>query len=335
MQHIEILNKNLKQLDSVYLVYGEDRYLIEEFIESFTDKFASKELKDFNLNIMEEDDQLATRLINSVKTLPFMAEKRIVIVYTNDLFKKKIKDIEIIYNLLADFPESTILLFVSYQKPKKSLKIFKEIKKIGKILKFEALKYKKLDDWIANKISSYGYKIENSAITLLEEAFNSDLQRLDSEINKIITFMGDNKFITTSDIEEIISKDWLIQDNIGFDFVDAIGRKNTSLALKLLSDIMQEGTDAKQILGMIARQIRLMLQSKLLSNEGLTVDQIAKRLNQHPYPIKKCLQQSHNFSVESLELALEKLFEADCRLVSGSDKNLEMELLVIKLKEAI
>ncbi|PRX28359.1 DNA polymerase III delta subunit [Orenia metallireducens] len=335
MQHTEILNKNLDQLDSVYLIYGEDRYLIEEFIEGFTDKFASKELKDFNLNIIEEDEQLVNSLINSVKTLPFMTEKRIVIVYTYDLFKKKVKDAEIIYNLLADFPESTILLFVSYQQPKKSLKIFKEVKKVGKVLKFEALKYKKLDDWIANKIKSYGYQIENSAITLLEEAFNNDLQRLDSEINKIITFMGADKFITTSHIEGIISKDWLIEDNIVFDFVDAIGRKNTSLALKLLSDIMQQGTDAKQILGMIARQIRLMLQSKLLSNERLTVDQIAKRLNQHPYPIKKCLQQSHNFSVDSLELALEKLFETDCRLVTGSDKNLEMELLVIRLKEAI
>ncbi|OCL25235.1 DNA polymerase III subunit delta [Orenia metallireducens] len=335
MQHIDILKKKLNQLDSVYLIYGEDRYLIEEFIEGFIDKFASKELKDFNLNIIEEDDQLVARLINSVKTLPFMAEKRIVIVYTYDLFKKKIKDVEIIHDLLADFPESTILLFVSYQKPKKGLRIFKEVKKIGQILKFEALKYKKLDDWIANQINSYGYQIENSAITLLEEAFNNDLQRLDSEINKIITFMGDNKFISTSDIEEIISKDWLIQDNIVFDFVDAIGQKDTSLALRLLSDIMQEGMDAKQILGMIARQIRLMLQSKLLSNEGLTVKQIAKRLNQHPYPIQKCLQQSNNFSIESLELALEKLFETDCRLVTGSDKNLEMELLVIKLKEAI
>ncbi|TDX51083.1 DNA polymerase III subunit delta [Orenia marismortui] len=335
MQHIDILKKKIKQLDSIYLIHGDDRYLIDEFISKFIDTFASKDLRDFNLNIMEEDGDLASKLINSVKTLPFMSEKRIVVVYTYDLFAKKVKDIDLIYNLIDDFPESTILLFVSYNKPKRSLKVYKRIKKKGEILKFESLKYKKLDNWVEKKIESYGYKIEKKAIMLLEEAFNNDLQRLDSEINKVITFTGEDRLITKDDVQAVISKDWLVKENIIFDFVDAIGQKNTSLALKLLADILQEGAEAKQILGMIARQIRLMLRSKLLARDGYTVDQIAKKLNQHPYPIKKCLKQSHNFSIESLEMALEKLFESDCRLVTGSDQKLEMELLVINLKEAI
>ena len=133
----------------------------------------------------------------------------------------------------------------------------------------------------------------------------------------------------------MISKDWIVKENIIFDFVDEIGRNNAAKALQLLDDILSEGTTPKQIIGMIARQIRLMLQTKLLSKEGLTVKQIAKRLKQHPYPIEKCLKQSKNFSVNSLEKGLEKLLESDYKLVTSNNDRLELELLVIELKETI
>ncbi len=335
MQYQKILKKNIDELSSIYLLHGEDTYLMDEFIKKFLDNFAEQKLKDFNLNIIEEDENLVNKLLNSAKTLPFMAEKRIIVVKSYDLFRKKFKDSNLILNLIEDFPESTIVLFVSYKKPKKNLKIYKRIKKSGEVLNFSALKYKKLDDWIAKQFKTRDYQINRSAIKLLEEAFNNNLQRLTSEIDKIITFVGEKKEVSKNDVKLIISKDWLIKETILFDFVDAIGQRKTDLALKLLESMMEEGRDAKQILGMIARQIRLMLQSKVLAEEGMRAEAIAKRLKQHPYPIKKCLRQSHNFSIESLELALEKLFESDCRLVTGSDQKLEMEFLVIELKEVI
>ncbi|WP_027338637.1 DNA polymerase III subunit delta [Halonatronum saccharophilum] len=331
MQYDGILKNNIEDLSSIYLIYGDDKYLIDEFIDKFVEKFVSEDFKDFNLNFLEENDSLVTTLINAVKTLPFMAPKRIVVVKTYDLFSKKPKDGEQLYKLIGDFPDSTILLLLSYNKPNKRLKLFKEIKKSGEILKFEGLKYKKLDQWIENKVRDLGWDIDKRGVKLLEEAFNNDLLTLDSELNKVMAFVGEKKFITKEDIEMVISKDWLIKENIIFDFVDAIGKRDTSMALNLLSDILREGSDPKQILGMIARQIRLMLQSKLLSNKGFSAEQISKKLKQHIYPIKKCLRQSNNFSIEALERALERIFEADCNLVTGAERELEMELLVIGL----
>lgn len=117
--------------------------------------------------------------------------------------------------------------------------------------------------------------------------------------------------------------------------MDAIGHQDTSLALELLTNILEEGTEPKQILGMVARQIRLMLQTKLLSRQGLRIKEIASELNQHPYPVEKCLKQSRNFTISALEEALEKLAEADYKLVTGADQELELELLVVNLQEAI
>ncbi|MFO7819326.1 MAG: DNA polymerase III subunit delta [Halanaerobacter sp.] len=335
MGYKQVLREETANLDSLYLLHGSDDYQIEKFIEKFIEQHCPEECKDFNLDRLTENDNSMSQLFNSIETLPFMVEKRIVIFHAYDLLAQKTGLDERMIDLISDLPETTVLLLVSHKSTDKRLKVYKRIKEEGEILEFKALKYKKLDQWIKKQVQREDYKITNRAVKLLEEAFNNNLQRLKSEIEKVIIFANETDLITKELVEEVISKDWLVKENIIFDFVDEIGRNNTSQALNLLFDILNEGTTPKQIIGMIARQIRLMLQSKLLSKEGLTVDQIAGRLKQHPYPIEKCLKQSQNFSVESLERALEKLLDADYNLVTGNDDHLELELLVVELKETI
>ena len=335
MDYKKVLKADMQELNSLYLLHGSDDYQIDKFVEKFIERHCAKEFKDFNLDVLTEDDNSMVQLFNSVETLPFMVEKRVVIFHAYELLSGKTGMDEKLFDLISDVPETTVLLLVSHKKTDKRLKLYKEIKKQGEIIKFESLKYKKLDMWIKKQVQREDYKITNRAVKLLEEAFNNNLQRLKSELEKIIIFADDTDLITKDIVEKVISKDWLVKENIIFDFVDEIGRNNTSKALNLLFDILNEGTTPKQIIGMIARQLRLMLQSKLLSKEGLTIDQIAGRLKQHPYPVEKCLKQSKNFSIENLEKALEKLLDADYNLVTGNDDQLELELLVVELKETI
>jgi DNA polymerase-3 subunit delta len=142
---------------------------------------------------------------------------------------------------------------------------------------------------------------------------------------------ADKQLIKYSDIKNIISKDRLLKENVIFDFVDAIGKQNNSQALTLLNEMIVDGHSEVGLLMMIARQIRLILQSKVLYKEGKSADQIAKRLKQHPYPIKKCIRQGRNFTISQLESILEILLEVNVNLVTGQDKELELELLIIRL----
>ncbi|MCK8816859.1 DNA polymerase III subunit delta [Natroniella sulfidigena] len=331
----QILQKDLNQLAPVYLVYG-DNYLIKEFSEQFISTFVNQEMKDFGCDLITEtSEDFIYKIINSTQVMPFMSDKRIVVVHTTNLFSKKMDRSESLIELLDDFPKTTRLLFVSFKKPDKRLKLYKKVASIGEALEFKELKYKRLDDWIKNKVRAEGLTISFQAIKLLESTFNNDLQRLDTELEKIITFVGptSKKEINKQDVAKVISKDQLLKENAIFDFVDAIGKKKNSQALNLLNQIMIDGGSSKQILGMIARQIRLMLQTKSLYRKNLTVKQIARKLNQHPYPIEKCLKQSKNFSMDSLEEGLEELHQTDINLVSKSNPELEMELLVLKLSQ--
>ncbi len=335
MQHEEVFKKNLTDLNSIYLAYGEDDYLLEEFVNKFKSTFIEDQLNNFNFSIIKDTNNLVGDIINAVETLPFMADRRVVIIHSYDLFNSKVDNIDQLASTLADFPDTTVALFVSHKQPDKRMKLYQRMKKYGKLLEFNSPQYQQLDDWVTNRARQEGKNITSGAVKLLEEAFSNDLQRLGNELEKAIIFAGEKDTITREDVEKIISQDWLVADNVIFDFVDAIGRKNISRALELLTDILQEGSDPKQILGMIARQVRLMMQTKLLARKGWSAKKIANKLNQHPYPIKKCLKQSKNFTVEALEKAMERLAEADYKLVTGADQEFELELLVIDLKETV
>ncbi|MBM7623134.1 DNA polymerase III subunit delta [Sporohalobacter salinus] len=338
MQYEDILQQNITELNNVYLLIGDEEYLMKEFIERFIKEFVDEKFKDFNFDMIDDkDSDFLTKLSNSIKQLPFMADRRITILNGTRLFTNQLKKAESegLKNLLDDFAETSILLVKTTNQPDKRRKLYKTFKKTGRVLEFENLKYKVLDKWIEKKAEELGNKIDPKAVKLLEKMFNNNLQRLDSELEKISTYLGQQEVMTLEKVRQVISKDRLLKENIIFDFVDAIGKQNSEKALHLLKQMIDNGQSEIGLLMMVVRQIRLILQSKELYRQGKSPKQIANRLNQHPYPIKKCIKQSKNFSVAELEDMLERLLDSNIKLVTGEDKELELELLILELGQIV
>ena len=327
----KILNSNLEELANIYLLNG-DEYLLNNFLTKFKNNFFQKENQNFDFEEFEEknSDDFIDKLINSISLLPFQNKKRIVITYLESISQKSpiIQNIE---KIAEKIPNSTILILISYDKINKQRKYIKKMLTVVEFLKFEKLQYKNLDRWIKEKVNKNNKKITNNAINLLEASFNNNLQRLNSELNKIITFLNDKNMINKTEVKKIISNDIYLKENVIFDFVDAIGEKNNSKAMTLLNEILQENANVKRLLIMIERQFRLLLQIKFLHSKGYNANKIANIINEHPYPVKKCLKQINNFSISSLKQAFSILHKTDINLVSKGQQELEMELLVLKL----
>ncbi|MCK8825207.1 DNA polymerase III subunit delta [Fuchsiella alkaliacetigena] len=333
----DILTKELKELNNIYLLFGEEKLLINEFIDKFIDKFVAEQSKDFNLSFINDNnkEEFISQLINSVNQLPFNAEKRIIIVESSRAFSQQFRkeEKEKLEYLLADFPDTSIMLFKTQRSPDKRTKLYKLFKEKGEILEFTSLRSIKLNKWIKKRVAAADKKIDGQAIEFLKESFENDLQRLDMELNKLLTFIGQDDLITLAKAKAIISQDRLLAENIIFDFVDAIGTQNSSQALKLLNDMLAEGQSEIGLLMMITRQVRLMLQVKSLNRQGYSLKKMASRLQEHPYPVEKCLKQSRNFSTLELKKAMQLLFKTNLNLVTGGNKKLELELLIMQLKQ--
>ena len=337
MKAEDVLAKGLRELENIYLLFGEENLLINEFIDRFIDKFVAEQLKDFNLSFVNDSnkEEFISKLINSVNQLPFNAEKRVVVVDSSRVFSRQFRkeEKEKLEDLLADFPSTSIMLFKAQHGPDKRTKLYRLFKERGEILEFDSLRSTKLDKWIKKRVAAVDKKINSQAIEFLKESFGNDLQRLDIELDKLITFMGQDEEITLAKAKAVISQDRLLAENIIFDFVDAIGTQDSSQALKLLNDMLAEGQSEIGLLMMIVRQIRLMLQVKSLQRQGYSLKKMASRLQEHPYPVEKCLKQSRNFSTLELKKAMQLLFATNLNLVTGADKKLELELLIMKLKQ--
>ncbi|MFW5992390.1 MAG: hypothetical protein ACOCQN_04285, partial [Halanaerobiaceae bacterium] len=89
----KIFNKELDQLQSLYLFFSQENLLLQRTENKFIDRYAGEISKDFNITRIEDDrENLGKELHNKVNTLPVMASKRFVILRCDALFRKKTED---------------------------------------------------------------------------------------------------------------------------------------------------------------------------------------------------------------------------------------------------
>jgi DNA polymerase-3 subunit delta len=102
--------------------------------------------------------------------------------------------------------------------------------------------------------------------------------------------------------------------------------------MRVLHRMLEEGAEPLYLLAMLARQVRILIQVSELSKQRLPPQRIAKRIKQHPFVVKKGLQQSRNFSPDQLTAAHQCLVETDWKIKTGElEPGLALDILVVSL----
>lgn len=242
-------------------------------------------------------------------------------------------------------------------------KIVKVVSQVGRALNFSRPRplsnimrdptYKIVSD----ELEKYNKTISAEAFSELRNKTGNDLGQIFDELDKLITFVGDRKQIEKRDVEDVVAKTDF--EKI-FDLTRAVGQRSLPLALASLKSIMKKSDDPIMILSMLTRQIRFLLQTKLLFEKGLlkqdgtifnyndfqnrfvknlprelvSILPDSDKLNvlKQPYPLYIAIQQIKNFTVSELVKAMERLLEADIQIKSGTlTTELVIEMLVVDL----
>jgi DNA polymerase-3 subunit delta len=353
------LDKSLQRqvISPVYLFYGEELYIRDQILNRFKE-LIPVEVRDFNLDIVDARVTSVEAMLNMAVTLPFMAERRLVIVKNADYFKAKRKarkeNTEGKDTADADMPEeaekeektnniddsllsyignplvSTCLIFCANGIDRKR-KVFKAIEKNGQIVDFAPLKGRELNDWIDKKARNLGRIIESAAMAKLITALGNNLQQLNIELEKLACYTMTEK-ITVEDVDNMVSK--TVELSI-FDLVDAVGERNYQKAIKMAREMVFLGEPVIKILFMVARQARLLLKAKGLQVTGLNDRDVAAKMQIHPFVAQKCIKQARNFTLPELKAAMEKTLNTDYDIKSGrQEPKLALELLIIALCES-
>jgi len=326
-----------------YLFHGEDEY--RRSLQLATMKAKLGDPVTVALNTTELNGRRLTldELISVCDAMPFLAEKRLVIVYNlaarferkkgtaEDDAEQDPAFLEQFEEYVNSLPESTRLVLVEDGKIKDTNRIYKIVTKSdqGHLHEFAPLDPGELSRWIPEHVEEKGGRIERAAVNALAAFVGSDLRLLDQEIDKLLTYAGPERAVTEQDVRLLVS---YAQANI-FDMVDALGKRDTRRAMELMEQLLESGEHPLYLLRMIVRQFRILIQIKELLAKGTPVKDIQGLLRLHPYVVKKTTGQAANFSILQLEVIFKQLHEVDAAVKSGEmEPALALNLFVTEVR---
>ena len=340
-----------KQLKRVYLLFGKEMYLKDVIISEIKEKYLDSSFETLNYIHIDGKKTTDDEIINACETLPFMSEKKIVVVEDLDIFKSKSKDesgereekqVEELDKYILNMNESTCLIFIcKEEKIDSRKKVVKNIKKSGLIVELDKLKGDELERWVSNQFKEHGKKILKNDIlyfltlsSYLEKSTNKTLYDLENEINKIISYIGIRQEVSKEDIDSISSKS--LENDI-FKLVDFIGQKNTAMAISIFNEMIIGGEPIQKIMYMIVRQVRLLFMTKLLHEKGYSIGTIGQKINvYHNFIVQKLINQGRNFTTEELLNGLKKCVSTDENIKTGKiDGKLGMEVFIVEFSQKL
>ncbi|MBN1366800.1 MAG: DNA polymerase III subunit delta [Dehalococcoidales bacterium] len=327
----------------LYILYGLDNYTLHQELESIKKSVGNDIAAGTNIMEIEGEKVSLTDLKIACETVPFLAEKRLVILYgLLERFETKArpatvkkssrntdrnKDWQQMVECLNNLPETTVLVLVDTAITGRN-PLLKELSGKAQVKTFPLLKRAELAAWIQKRVAQSGGKISMPSVALMAKLVGNDLWAMANEIDKL-TLYANGKFIEEKDIKATVSH---AQETSVFAMVDAILENSSGLAEELLQQLMERGATPTYLLWMLHRQIRFIVLSKeLLARKKSKLD-IQTILGLSDYPLQKTLEQAGKYSIPRLKQFYEKLLDTDMAIKTGKyDGELALNILVVEL----
>jgi DNA polymerase III subunit delta len=297
-----------------YIFHGDNEHAQRETLADMQSKMGDPAMLSLNTTQFEANVSLA-QLRQACDAMPFLADKRLVIVY--NLLSGKADYVKELADYLPQMPETTRLFFLESSKLSAAHKLVKlaESSDRGYVGLFERPQGAQLERWARQRVESKGGKISPRALNALVINVGNDLQLLDNEIEKLVLYrMTDGQPIELEDVALLCPH--LAEANI-FELVDALGQMNGRAAARILQQKINEGAEPFGLFAMFIRQFRLLIQVKELVDMGEKPPGIAKTLRLHNFVAGKLHQQCQRFSMSQLEQIYAHLLEIDVGIKTG------------------
>lgn len=322
---MEQLIKDIKQesYKNVYLLCGEEAYLRNQYKKKLREALLPAD-DTMNCSVYEGKDLNVRALIDMAETMPFLAERRVLMVENSGFFKNKCEELA---DYIADIPETTVLIFAETEVDKRG-RLYKEVKKHGRITEFGVQKEDTLMKWVLGILKKEGKNITRDTMQLFLSKTGSDMQLIKNELDKLCAYTDGRDVITSDDVNEVCVTQ---TTNRVFEMVEKIAEGNRQRALALYEDLLALKEPPMRILFLIARHFHQLYLLKRLSKEGLPSSEIAKQAGIVPFAMKKYEAQAPSFTEEELRAAVEECVESEEAVKTGAmNDRMSVELLIMK-----
>lgn len=321
----------------IYFFYGDEEFNISNEVKKFKNKldkaFIEMSYKYFN-NPKFPD------LVAVLKTQPMMFGKMLIEINCLSYLSGKSEDknfddkqIVQITEALDNCSENLDIIFTaqlppdSQKKIDKRKKFFKLLSKYNakEFLQIPSYKTAELEGWIKQQAKSKDLTLSGDVVSQILLQVGSNLRILDSELEKLKVYSGDNK-VTIPMIKEIC-----VTNEDLFTFADYLITENKQKALEEYHKLLTK-KHPLEILSVLHTLLHGKIQIKANSIK-YSPDEIAKIINMHPYRVKLEVQKLKNISLKNLVKLKQNITAAEYRIKSGqalSDVDREVEFAILQ-----
>jgi DNA polymerase-3 subunit delta len=326
------LDKHLAtgNLAAAYILHGDQDLLREIALDKIRQAALGESANEFNLERFDGERSTPDSLVMAANTLPLLGltgGRRVLIVKRAKRLVEG-EEAEPLIAYLKDPSPQTVLVMELEASPDGRRKAWKEIANHATLVECALLKEWQIGEWIAEQASHLGVSLGREEVRYLVGEFGSDLRRQLGELEKISLYAGREK-LSVEELGALLGRG---KAQSIFRFTDAFASRQTSVALKQLGRLLEEGEPPLRVLALLDRVLGQLLVAKELRGRGGRAQRLAQVLRIPPRAAENIARWSEAFDDEDLLDAVRGLARCDRQLkTSGMPASLILEGFVLSV----
>jgi len=249
-------------------------------------------------------------IIDLANTFPMLGQKRFV--QYRGVGKTKDKDqARWLAYLESPSPHTTLLVYT--QKLDKRTKFAKTLAKKGAIAELLPPKPRELPSWVDRLSRRHKITLTPMAQQTLIDSIGADLALLDGNLEKLSIYLHPETKANEKHVQELVLQ--TAGDNI-FAWTDQVLENKNGEALTTLHHLLASGTPPLILVSMLARHVRMLLQTKSHLATGRPRAQLAPSLGVPPFVVHRYVEQAGRLTEDTLTRSISSLRRLDHDLKS-------------------
>ncbi len=318
--HIANVKKQTEDISPVYLLNGDDGYLLSKTLKNFS-SLLNDEFLEFNYLKVNLSDGFFN-VFDGLYSYPVFDNLKIVVL-SDANGKLSDQDVKIFENYIQDAPKESVLLCLCDSEFAKQFSKKKGVITIDCAKLNEVDTYAEMDKIIAEKPVSV---MDKTAKTKLFKRTLGNISRIAMEIVKLKAYAGEK--ITDKDIEEMVTPE---TDYQIYEISNAVSEKNAGKALEVLDNFSKNGIKGVTVINLLYGHYRKMLQVELHKND--TDQRLAELLGVKPFAVYHIRNVSKNYSQIRLKKCVDYLHGLQFGILQGvqSEANASKDAVITLL----
>lgn len=315
-----------RAVDQIYLLHGEEEFLLEETLDMLVNAALSPDERAFNLDVVRAGDLDVQDIIARALSFPMMAGRRVVVVREAERLAGD-RSGELMARYVQNPTESTTLVMVAAKVDFRK-KPFSTIGRTGAV-EFKRLREYQIPSWSSARAKSLGWDLSPEGAKLLAGYVGASLRDVHNELEKLFIYAGVPRPLTADDVAAVvgISKEYSI-----YELQRAVGNRDLPRAVHILERMLDMGEAPPFIIAMLTGYFMSLWRLRDLRRPGIAPADQAAGAKIMPFALDEYGEALHRYDRDEVERAFLLLTEADDGTkAGGGDARDILERMMVRL----